>query len=92
MKRSYQATFIFRPDLEVTEKTAPDLVKKLVGEQISVTDITVSGKKPLSYPIKKQTEGIYVSATISAERLNIDTIEKKVQLGAEVIRFLLTNS
>ena len=90
MTRSYQATFIFRPDLEVTDKTAPDMVKKLVGEGVTVSDITVSGKKSLIYPIKKQKEGIYVSATLTAPRVNVHDVEKRVQLGAEVVRFLLT--
>ena len=90
MTRNYRVTFVFRPDLEVTEKNASDLVKKLVGTGVEVSDVTVSGKKLLVYPIKKLKEGIFVSATLAAPRLNVQDVEKRVQSGAEVIRFLLT--
>jgi len=66
------------------------MVKKLVGEGAIVSEVVVSGKKPLVYPIKKFKEGIYVTATVVAPKLNTPDVEKRVQLGAEVIRFLLT--
>ena len=90
MTRTYALTLIYPPETEVTDKTAPDLIKKLVGEGTTITEVVVTGKKALVYPIKKHTEGIYVSATVEATKLNVPEMEKRIKLGAEVIRFLLT--
>ena len=81
---------IFVPTLEVTDKTATALVEKIVGVEAKVTSVTVLGKKLLAYPIKKQTEGIYVLATLDGAHVHVHELEKKVQLGAEVLRYLLT--
>lgn len=89
MTRNYDFMLVFRPDLEVTDKTAPAMVKKLVGDAIKVDSVTVTGKKTLAYPIKKQTEGIYVFCTLSG-LIVVHDIEKKAQLAGEVLRFLLT--
>jgi small subunit ribosomal protein S6 len=89
MTRDYELMLVFRPDMDITEKTAPALVEKFAGEEIKVTSVSVLGKKPLAYPIKKQTEGIYVLAAVNGSILVRD-IEKRVQLGTEVLRFLLT--
>ena len=90
MTRTYSLTLIYPPETEVTDKNATELIKKLVGENTTVTEVVVSGKKPLVYPIKKFKEGLYVSATVTAPKLNVPEMEKRIKLGAEVIRFLLT--
>jgi small subunit ribosomal protein S6 len=88
--RQYELLLIFVPTLEVTEKTAPALVEKIVGTEAKVTSVTVLGKKWLAYPIKKQKEGTYVVATLDGAHIHVNELEKKVQLGAEVLRYLLT--
>ena len=90
MTRTYALTLIYPPETEVTDKNASDKIKKLVGEDTTISEVVVSGKKPLVYPIKKHTEGIYVNATVTAPKLNVPEVEKRIKLGAEVIRFLLT--
>jgi small subunit ribosomal protein S6 len=90
MTRTYALTLIYPPETDVTDKNAPVMIKKLVGEGVTITEVIVTGKKPLVYPIKKHTEGIYVSATVGAPKLNVPEMEKRIKLGAEVIRFLLT--
>jgi len=90
MTRTYALTLIYPPETEVTDKNATEWIKKLVGEGTTITDVVVSGKKELVYPIKKHKEGIYVSATVTAPKLNVPEMEKRIKLGAEVIRFLLT--
>jgi len=78
---------VFRPDVEVTDKTASDKVKKLVGEDMNVDSVTVIGKKTLAYQIAKQKEGIYVSVMISGT-LRVPVMEKRIQLDGSVLRFL----
>jgi small subunit ribosomal protein S6 len=88
--RQYELMVIFAPTVEVTEKTASSMVEKIVGEEGKVTDATFLGKKSLAYQIKKQTEGIYVLATVSGKGVRVNELEKKVQLGNGVLRYLLT--
>jgi len=88
--RQYELMIVFAPTLEVTDKTAPALVEKLVGTEAKVSSVTVLGKKWLAYPIKKQKEGMYVLATLEGAHMHVHELEKKVQLGAEVLRYLLT--
>lgn len=81
---------VFAPSVEVTDKTAPKLIEKVVGTEGMVSDVTLLGKKQLAYPIKKFTEGTYVLATVTGAHVIVSEIEKKIQLGTDVIRYLLT--
>jgi small subunit ribosomal protein S6 len=87
--RQYELMMIMPPTTELTDKTATDLVEKIVGDEAKVTSVTLLGKKQLAYPIKKQTEGVYVLSALEGEHMHVNELEKKVQLGAEVLRYLL---
>ncbi len=89
MTRSYELMLAVRPDIEVTDKSAGELVKKLIGDAAKVVEVSLLGKKTLAYPIQKQKEATYIVATLSG-LLIINDVEKRIQLGAEVLRFLLT--
>ena len=88
MTRTYELMVVFAPAVEVTDKTALDMVAKLVGDKVKVESVSLLGKKTLAYLIKKQKEGIYVLATVKG-LITVRDIEKRVQLGTEVLRFLL---
>ncbi len=89
MTRKYELMTVFRSDVDVTEKNAKELIQKLVGDGVTVVDVTFMGKRTLAYPIQKKTEGIYVLSNLTGNII-VHDIEKRVQLGAEVLRFLLT--
>ncbi len=96
MTRVYELMVVIRPDFgppageaSVLEKSARTLVEKLIGDR-KIKELTVMGKKRLAYPIKKQTEGVYVVVTFSGDAINIGAFEKQVKLGTDVLRFLLT--
>jgi ribosomal protein S6 len=89
MKRSYELLLVFRSDVDVTDKTAPAIVGKLLGEKVTVDSITILGKKTLAYEIKHQKEGLYVLVQCSG-LIIVHDLEKRVQLGTEVLRYLLT--
>jgi small subunit ribosomal protein S6 len=89
MKRSYELMLVLRPEAEVTEKTAQEVVEKLVAGEAKATSVSVLGKKMLAYPIKKQTEGIYVLAKLDGN-VRVSEIEKRMNMGTQVIRYLLT--
>jgi small subunit ribosomal protein S6 len=80
---------VLRPDFGVEEKSARALVEKLIGDR-KIKELTVMGKKRLAYPIKKQTEGVYVVATFTGGAMDIGAFEKQTKLGSDVLRFLIT--
>lgn len=89
MQRQYELMLVLRPDFGVEEREAHDLVGKLIGDR-KIKNLTIMGKKRLAYPIKKQTEGVYVVATFTGGPMNIGAFEKQTQLGSDVLRFLIT--
>jgi small subunit ribosomal protein S6 len=89
MQRVYELMLVLRPDFGVEEKSVRGLVEKLIADR-KIKELTVMGKKRLAYPIKKQTEGVYVVTTFTGDSVNIGAFEKQVKLGADVLRFLLT--
>lgn len=91
MMRQYELMVVFAPMVDAGDtKTLEGAVKKLVGDGASVGEMNVLGKKPLAYPINKQTEGVYVFANVSAEVLHVSDIEKRMNVGTDVLRYLLT--
>jgi small subunit ribosomal protein S6 len=88
--RQYELMVIYPVTADVTDKTATALVEKIVGAEAKTTSVVVLGKKQLAYPIQKQTEGIYVLATLEGEHVHVNELEKKVALGSGVLRYLLT--
>lgn len=74
-------------------KKREELIKKLVGEGVKLAEVNVLGKKLLAYPIKKQTEGVYLLAKLEAENgLVVANLEKQSRLNEVVLRYLLTAS
>lgn len=91
MTRQYELMVVFHPTVDASDaKKLEEGVKKLVGDSATLSDVKLLGKKSLAYPIQKQTEGVYVLATLTAEALHVSDIEKRTKVGAEVLRYLLT--
>lgn len=89
MNRAYELMVVLRPEVEVTDKTATELIDKLLAGEAKTTSVTLLGKKRLAYEIQKQTEGVYVLAKVEG-MIHTHEIEKKVQVGGQVLRYLLT--
>lgn len=89
MTRVYELMLVLRPDFGGDEKQTRDLVAKLIGDR-KIKEFTLMGKKRLAYPIKKQTEGVYVVATFEGGAMDIGAFEKQIKLGTDVLRFLVT--
>jgi len=89
---AYELMIIFRPDFDIEDKKkTEDALKKFVGENAVISGTTVIGKKRLEYPIEKHNEGIYVLTNLESKiGLSTAKIQRQVQLGESVIRFLLT--
>lgn len=89
--RTYELMVVVRPDFAADDEgKRQDLIEKLVGtDGVSISSVSLMGKKRLAYPIKKLSEGIYLLATLSARLLKSADIEKRSGLSTDVIRYLL---
>ena len=88
MKRQYELMVIVKSDFPDNKDAYTTLVSKLVAGA-AVTELTVLGKKPLSYPINKKEEGMYILAMIEG-KVDVSLIEREVSLGNDVLRYMLT--
>lgn len=87
---SYELLVLVAPTVDLTgDKAQKDLIAKLVGEGVTVKEVTSLGKKQLAYIIKKQTEATYLVATVEGT-IKAPDIEKRTKLMDEIVRFLLT--
>lgn len=81
---------ILVPSFDFSKESAvKERLQILVGDSLAVKDLTIHGKKELSYEIKKYKEGVYVSCVLEG-LAKITEIENRVKLGTDVIRYLLT--
>lgn len=88
---SYYLTLVLKPDLE--EKAKKELfdavIKKLAGEDGKVGKEDLWGKRPLAYPIKRQTSGFYAHFEIEADPKDAKGLDKSLDLEEDVLRYLL---
>lgn len=91
MKRQHELVAVLSTagDYE-SEAKREEIVKKLVGDSVTINSLTLLGKKPLSFPIKKQTEGIYVLAAVSGVQIKSADIQKRAAVEPTVLRVMLT--
>ncbi|HEY3288576.1 MAG TPA: 30S ribosomal protein S6 [Anaerolineae bacterium] len=91
MSRSYELTFIVKPDLDATSLTAViDKVKEIITtENGSITRLDQWGLRRLMYPIRKLREGQYVFVLVELDAQSIVRIENRLRLTEDIIRYLL---
>lgn len=87
--RTYELMLVLRPNGELTDKTARELIQKVAGEGATIADVVLLGKKMLAYPLKKLEEAVFVQATLTSEGLKTAELEKRIQSMENVLRFLL---
>jgi len=87
---SYELVFIFNPN--IMEEDFPrsidkvnDLITKLGG---TVAETNQWGKRKLTYPIKRQTEGNYVLEKVQIKQTALKDIEASLKLSEDVLRYL----
>jgi small subunit ribosomal protein S6 len=89
--REYELTFIVQSDLD--ENAFNDILERVAnwikesGGEVIKTDLW--GKRTLAYPIRKQTEGIYVWMQIRIEPRVGAELERNLRFLEPVLRFLL---
>lgn len=86
--RHYELMVILSP--EVDERTvAPSLQKLLenvMGEEGTLDNLDLWGKRTLAYPIAKKTEGIYVVIDMNTTPAHAAEIDRQLNLNETIMR------
>lgn len=86
--RAYELVLVLRSSLsESQQKKVLESIKALLKPVKTIKE-NVLGQKPLSYPIKKETAGVYVDWSFEMENIPMD-LEKKLFVNEHVLRHLL---
>jgi small subunit ribosomal protein S6 len=89
--RSYELTFIVKPDVDATNLTILlEKVKDIItSEGGSIVKLDQWGLRRLMYPIRKYREGHYIFELLQLEGSSIARIENRLRLTEDIIRYLL---
>lgn len=89
--RSYELTLIFPSSLDEAgqEKILTKIKKIITDAGGKIGKIDEWGKRQLTYPIKKQKEGVYFLLNLELEGKEAKQIEEKLKLEEVILRHLL---
>ncbi|MDX2255977.1 MAG: 30S ribosomal protein S6 [Pseudanabaenaceae cyanobacterium bins.39] len=90
VKRTYETMYILRPDLPDQDADAAIAKYQDFLVQQGSEDITIQhrGRRRLAYDIKGHREGIYIQLNYTAVPSTIESLEKTMRLGDDVIRYM----
>lgn len=91
MKRRYELTVVFSPQLSSTdltklEKSVKSLIEKAGGKVVKKDDW---GTKKLAYAISKQTEGIFRHFVVELSSTGPAELDREFKLLQGILRHLL---
>ena len=85
--RNYELVLVLRPSLKEADlKKVLDSVKGWI-DKLKITKEEDLGTKTLSYPIKKETSGLYISWQLEGETVPSD-LERRILANDNIIRHL----
>ncbi len=87
----YELVFIAKADLD--ETSLNDVINRvktwITDGNGEIVKVDLWGKRRLAYPIRKQTEGIYVLLDVNMDPKLGVTLERNLGLNEAILRFLL---
>ena len=90
MTRQYELMVIMTATYDFSKESAvKEMLQTLVGDTLSVKDLTIYGKKNSPTRSRNKKEGIYIVCALEG-LAKIADIENRVKLGTDVLRYLLT--
>jgi len=90
MKNKYELVLILKSSAtEEKQKEIAKLIEKSIQPEGKITGNNNWGKKVLSYPIKKEKEGIYLLLTLEMLAGSTRTLIEKFKLSEIILRHLL---
>ena len=91
--RSYELGVILNPTLEEAEIT--QAIEKVSGYLTAgggtVSAVNVWGKRTMTYPIRRQREGVYVFLQALLDASAIAEMERSLKLDENVLRYLFVH-
>ena len=92
--REYELVLVLDPEIEDEQVSAAiDRMTQFVASRGGeVTEVNPWGKRRLSYPIKKRSEGNYVVTHFRIEPSQTAELEANLRLSEEVLRHLLVKT
>lgn len=93
--RDYEVVYIFDSNLErpAIEQKLERLNSLITADgKGEVKAVEHWGKRPLAYPVEKQTNGYYVVVQFRAEPSNLDEFQRVAKLDETVLRHLVVLS
>lgn len=91
---AYELVVIFSSELapEAQKKIISKIEKTVSEAKDKVVSCDEWGKKTLSYPIKKNTEGFYWLLKLNAGSATAVVLNNQLRLDDKIIRYLLVNN
>ena len=91
MKSKYEIGYVLDPevsdeDVKKVTDSILGIIKKAAGE---VENVDEWGRRPLAYPIQKHNEGIFTFINTDVDGSVISSIERRLKLSEEVMRFIV---
>lgn len=93
--RDYEVVYIFDSNLErpAIEQKLERLNSLITADgKGEIQSVEHWGKRPLAYPVQKQTNGYYVVVQFRAEPSNLDEFQRVAKLDDAVLRHLVVLS
>lgn len=92
--RDYEVAFIAQPDLD--ESSLNNLIEKAKGwvgtAGGQVVKVDIWGRRRLAFPIRKQSEGLYVFITAQMSAAATHEIERSLRFTEQILRFMIVRA
>ncbi len=92
-QRNYELMLVINPTLteERLNATVNGVTQFIIGQEGTVAETRMLGKRRLAYPIKHQSEGYYVLMHFKAKSAAGPQLEARLNILEEILRYLLVN-
>ncbi len=88
--QSYSGLFIINPEMLESVEDVTGKIKAIINDNSGeVVEENVMGKKALSYPISKKSEGIYYEIVFNAKSESIVNIMRQCNINTNIMRTLI---
>jgi small subunit ribosomal protein S6 len=86
--RHYEIMIILDPSFEerTVQPSLDQFLKVVTGGGGKVEKVDIWGKRRLSYPIEKKSEGIYAVVDLTAEPASVLELDRQLNLNEGVLR------
>lgn len=90
--REYEVLFILAPNLKPdrVDSLTKEIRKALEAEEVEGLSAELATKRPLSYPIRKFSEGLFLIYRFSAQPTAVEGVKRTLKHKDAILRSLFT--